>query len=156
MPLVVFFILERGHFLGVQFPDRGEIAISSDECRPSEQVTVLGQTMGFGKLLCFCNDPFLVLALQSAPSKHQTHLQGILHNIPSSLRCWYRRSVALQLDLIQMLRALYVCHVVTLFQCLAGDRSYNPGLIVFSSSPRLAPRDYSGIQVGHLSLLKLR
>lgn len=74
MPLVILFVLKCRHLLGVQLPDGGEVAISSHESRPTKEVAVLGQTMGFGKLLCLCNDPFLILALQSAPLEWQTHL----------------------------------------------------------------------------------
>jgi hypothetical protein len=66
MPLMVLFILECRHLLGVQLPDLGEVAISSYESRPAKEVAMLGQTMGFGKLLCLCNDPFFVLALHLA------------------------------------------------------------------------------------------
>jgi hypothetical protein len=67
VPLVILFVLECRHLLGVQLPDLGKVAISSYESRPAKEVAMLGQTMGFGKLLCLCNDPFFVLALQSAP-----------------------------------------------------------------------------------------
>jgi hypothetical protein len=74
MPLMVLFILKCRHLLGVQLPDLGEVAISSHESRPAKQVAMLGQTMGFSKLLCLYNDPFSILALQSAPLGCQTHL----------------------------------------------------------------------------------
>ena len=66
MPLVVLFVLKCRHLLGVQLPDLGKVAISSHESRPTKEVAMLGQTMGFGKLLCLCNDPFSVLALHLA------------------------------------------------------------------------------------------
>jgi len=120
MPLVVLLVLKCGHLLGVQLPDRGKVAVPSDECRTPKEVTMLGQTMGFGKLLSFCNDPFPVLTLHSAPLERQTHLQRVLHDVSSSLyRCWCGRPLALQLDLIQMLRSLQVCHDVLLSVCLA-------------------------------------